>query len=296
MAKVLIVGCGDIGLGLAEVLIAEGHQVSAIKRKPLVANVPGLAVVLADIAIAGELVKLPTDFEQVYVILSPDSWLEASYRRVYQQGINNLLEHFMGANITGVIKGSPLKHGQRRQASPHWIFVSSTSVYGQNTGEWIDEGSLTEPLNFNGKVLLQAEKIIFAAGSTNTIVRFSGIYGPGREGLINRVESAEPVQYWPPYYTNRIHREDCIGVLAWLLKQRLGGSSVDNIYLASDSDPAPMREVASWLARQLAAARPPELQGGFLGSNKRCANGRLREQGYEFRFHSYREGYALRGR
>ena len=217
MAKVLIVGCGDIGLGLAKVLISQGHQVSAIKRKPLVEDLSGLSLFYADIAVANELDSLPTDFDQIYVILTPDNRDEKSYLRIYQQGIDKLLGHFVGAGDCNTEKLQK-ENSNRKSSSPHWIFVSSTSVYGQNAGEWVDEDSPTKPLTFNGKILLQAEQRILAAGSNNTIVRFSGIYGPGRDGLIKRVESGVPIQYSPPYYTNRIHRDDCIGVLAWLLE------------------------------------------------------------------------------
>ena len=297
MAKVLIVGCGDIGLDLAEVLIAEGHQVAGLKRKPLNKDLPGLTLFLADITVADELVTLPTDFDQIYVILSPDRRDEESYRRVYQQGIDNLLSYFASANDSnrrqlGQERPSQIKPNQEKP-SPHWIFVSSTSVYGQTAGEWVDEGSPTEPSGFNGKALLQAEQRILAAGSNNTIVRFSGIYGPGRESLIKGVQSGVPVQYEPPYYTNRIHRDDCIGVLAWLLNQRLTGSPVDNIYLASDGNPAPIMEVACWLAEKLNCAAPPAKQSTNSTQNKRCTNHRLCEQGYEFRFNSYREGYGV---
>ena len=285
MAKVLIVGCGDIGLGLAKILIAEGHQVSGLKRKRLVNDLPGLKLFLADITVKDKLVNLPTDFDQICLILSPDSRDEESYRRVYQRGVENLLNHFTGGS-----GGSEGKH----KSIPHWIFVSSTSVYGQNAGEWVDEDSPTEPQSFNGKALLQTEQRVFAAGSNNTIVRFSGIYGPGREGLIKQVQSGSPIQCNPPYYTNRIHRDDCIGVLAWVLEQRLAGRPTANIYLASDSNPAPIIEVASWLADKLDCAAPPEKQSITLAQNKRCTNQKIIKQGYQFRFSNYREGYGVR--
>ena len=284
MAKVLIVGCGDIGLGLANILIAEGHQVTGLKRKPLAKDIPGLRLFLADITVVDELVKLPTDFEQIYLILSPDSRDEESYRRIYQQGIENLLGHFGSGEA---------KKPAQKKSSLHWIFVSSTSVYGQNAGEWVGEDSPTEPSSFNGKALLGAEQRILAVGSNNTIVRFSGIYGPAREGLIKRVQSGAPIQYDPPYYTNRIHRDDCIGVLAWLLERRLAGRNVASIYLASDSDPAPIKEVACWIAEQLNCSVPPEKLSTALTKNKKCANHRLCKEGYKLRFKSYREGYGV---
>jgi nucleoside-diphosphate-sugar epimerase len=277
MAKVLIVGCGDIGLSLAEVLIAEGHQVSGIKRTPLAKSLPGLKLIFADITIENELKELPTDFDQVFLILTPDGRDEQDYRRVYLQGVNNLLAHFTDA-----------------VQEPHCIFVSSTSVYGQSAGEWVDEDSATDPGSQTAKVLLQAEKNILKAGAKNTIVRFSGIYGPGREGMIKRIQSGVPVQYAPPYYTNRIHRDDCVGVLAYLFAMRLKGGALENIYLGSDNEPAPIKEVAQWLADKLDLPKPParKIRAVNLGQNKRCDNKRLNTLGYNFRFKSYRAGYG----
>lgn len=279
MAKVLIVGCGNIGQGLAEVLIAEGHQVSGIKRKPLARQSPGLELIVADITVADQLKGLPTDFDQVVLILTPDSRDEDSYRRVYLHGINNLLAHFSSAAI-------------QEKPVPACLFVSSTSVYGQNAGQWVDEDSETEPTSATAKILLQAENNVLAHSPKNTIVRFSGIYGPGREGLIRQVQSGAPVQYEPPYYTNRIHQDDCVGVLAWLLKQSFAGTAIDNIYLASDDEPAAIKEVSDWLAEKLNCTAPAAKQIANPAQNKRCANQRLRAQGCKLRFASYRQGYA----
>lgn len=285
MAKVLIVGCGDIGLGLARVLIARDHQVTGLKRTPLGQNVAGLKLVLADIA-AACLSDLPTNFDQVYVILSPDGRDEQSYRRVYLQGVNNLLAHFAQA-----------------ESAAHWIFVSSTSVYGQNAGEWVNEDSATTPESGTAKILLQAEKNILGRDHSrqhdrhvkNTVVRFSGIYGPGRQGLLKRVQSGVPVQYDPPYYTNRIHRDDCIGVLTWLLAQRLAGQRLDAIYLATDSEPVAAGEVARWLAEKLQCPLPPAKRVEVCQTlaNKRCSNQKLRDSGYDFHVKNYRRGYEL---
>lgn len=286
MARVLIVGCGDIGLGLARVLIAGGHQVTGLKRTPLSQKLSGLKLMLADITAAADLSDLPTNFDQVFVILSPDGRDEQSYRRIFLQGVNNLLAHFA-----------------QGESAAHWIFVSSTSVYGQHDGEWVDEGTATAPESGTAKILLQAEQNVLGRGhpgrhdeqAKNTIVRFSGIYGPGREGLLRRVQAGVPVQYEPPYYTNRIHRDDCIGVLAWLLAQRLAGQRLDNIYLATDNEPATAGEVSRWLAENLQCPLPPAKQVESLqaAANKRCCNQKLRDSGYDFRVKNYREGYGL---
>lgn len=289
MSRVLLVGCGDIGLALARQLIAGGHHVTAIKRSPLAEPVAGLEVVLADVGDTQSLGSLPVAFDQVFVILTPGQRDEQSYRAVYQQGLENLLRYF------------DTRGGGEPPAGRHWIFVSSTSVYGQTAGEWVDESSPTDPDGFNGRILLAAEQQLWQADAGNTVVRFSGIYGPGRRRLIERVRGGKAVQYRPPYYTNRIHRDDCVAVLVWLLRRRLAGKRLDSLYLASDSEPAPLADVMAWLAEKAACPPPPAADERALpdqnkraraDQNKRCSNRKLLAQGYRFLFDNYREGYA----
>lgn len=277
MADVLIVGCGDIGGGLAERLLAAGHRVVGVKRTPPLLPIVGLDYCCVDITDPGAVASLPTDFAQVCVILTPGGRSAEAYRAIYIAGLKHLLDHFARA-------------GSR----PHWLLVSSTSVYGQNGGEWVDENAITEPASPTARVLREAEMQIFAHSPGNTVVRFSGIYGAGRQRLLHAVAAGEPVQYEPPTYTNRIHRADCIGVLQFLLERRCTGNKLDQIYLASDCEPAAAGAVASWIAAQLGRSPPPARvgNGGVAGANKRCSSARLQSMGYRFQFPTFREGYG----
>ncbi|MGK2913106.1 MAG: SDR family oxidoreductase [Porticoccaceae bacterium] len=276
MADVLIVGCGDLGSGLAEHLLAAGHRVVGVKRSPPLMSVAGVDYRQVDITEPQAVASLPTDFDQVFVILTPGGRNAAAYRAIYLSGVKHLLDHFARA-------------GSR----PHWLLVSSTSVYGQDRGEWVDEDSPTEPRADTAQVLRAAEVQVLAHQRGNTVVRFSGIYGPGRERLLRAVAAGEPVQYAPPTYTNRIHRDDCIGVLQFLLERRFAGIALDDLYLASDCEPASAEAVATWIAAQLGCAAPPaRLAGAVVASaNKRCVSARLQQLGYCFRFPTFREGY-----
>lgn len=273
MADILIIGCGDIGSGLALQLSSQGYTVIGLKRHPP----PGLSpfsYVAADITRAETLQQVGTDFDQVFFIVSADGRSEQSYRDVYQTGLDNVLTRF---------SGRPL------------IFVSSTSVYGQSRGEWIDEDSEAEPEHFNGRLIRQAEKKVLEANSANSVVRFSGIYGPGRDYLLRKAAEAPVIQKTPPYYTNRIHQQDCLGILSFLLKQRLAGVALEPCYLASDDEPAPLWEVVCWLAERLHCPPPVEKQVSEEASmNKRCRNARLKALGYRFLFPSYKDGYGER--
>jgi nucleoside-diphosphate-sugar epimerase len=271
MANILIVGCGDVGTRLGKQLIAEGHRVTGLKRQPPGVG-EGIRYLRADISNADALAGLETNFDQLFFIVSADGRNETGYRAVYQTGLGNVLEKFPGIP---------------------WIFVSSTSVYGQSRGEWIDEMSPAEPDNPNARLIREAEKRVLAAHPGNIIVRFSGIYGPGREHLVRLAASRPAIQQTPPYYTNRIHRDDCAGVLAFLFEQRRAGRALDACYLASDDDPAPMWEVVSWLAERQQCPLPAVKEAGDdAPMNKRCNNARLKALGYRFSYPGYREGYG----
>ena len=286
MAKILIVGCGSIGSELANVLSAKGHQVTGLKRKPPLSG--PIDYVAADISSLAGLANLDTDFTQAFFIVSPDQRNEQSYCAVYETGLNNLLG---------------------KLPETHWLMVSSTSVYGQSVasvpdrlrhsrhpwqshGEWVDEDSVAEPDNITSQLIRQAEQRLIALKPANIVVRFSGIYGPGRESLLRQAMQTPGIQQTPPYFTNRIHQQDCVGVLAFLLEQYLEGRTLAQCYLASDDDPAPMWEVMNWLAEHLHCP-PPTVKAVDAGAtmNKRCNNARLKALGYRFRYPSYKNGY-----
>ena len=271
MAKILIVGCGAIGSELAKVLSTQGHFVTGLKRNPPLSAPDPIRYVAADIGSLTDLADLDSDFTEAFFIVSPDGRTEQSYHTVYETGLNNLLAKLPNA---------------------HWLMVSSTSVYGQTQGEWVNEDSVAEPDNITSRLIRQAEQRIMALNPANIVVRFSGIYGPGREYLLRQAMQSPVIQQTPPYFTNRIHQWDCVCVLAFLLEQRLAGKTLAQCYLASDDDPAPMWEVMTWLADRLHCS-PPVLKtvDTNAGMNKRCNNARLKALGYQFQYPGYKDGY-----
>ena len=271
MANILIIGCGAIGTALAHQLIGQGHHVFAIKRNPP-SEQGKIHYIAADITSATEMANLVISVNIVFFIVSADGRTEQSYRDVYETGLQNALNKF---------------------AKQPWFFVSSTSVYGQSQGEWVDENSPTEPEAITSQLIWQAEQRIAALNPKNVVVRFSGIYGPGREYLLRTAQNAPIIQQNPPYFTNRIHQQDCVGVLAFLLTQRLAGVDLEQCYLASDNDPASLWEVMSWLAEQMHCSAPiAKVADTGAGQNKRCNNSRLTALGYQFAYSSYKDGYT----
>lgn len=277
MAKCLIIGCGAIGTKLAHALIAKGHTVTGLKRHPPVTTEPNMGYFAADMTDAATFKTLATDFEQVFFIVAPDGRDATSYNAVYDKGINNLLTHFDQATIP-----------------PAWIMVSSTSVYAQTTGEWIDEESLAEPSTPTAQAIRSAEKRLMAARAQHCIVRFSGIYGAGRDYLIRQAQQNPVIQQTPAYFTNRIHEQDCINVLLFLFEQRLAGTCLAPCYLASDDDPATQWSVMCWLAEKLRCPAPiaEVVDESLANQNKRCSNARLKALGFIFEYPDYQTGYS----
>lgn len=156
----------------------------------------------------------------------------------------------------------------------------------------MDEDSPTNPSAITSQIICQAERRVWSAGSGNVVVRFSGIYGPGRCYLLNMATQSPDIQQFPPYYTNRIHEQDGADILAFLLEQKLASRPIADCYLASDDCPAPQWEVVSWLAGQMGCPGPRAKEAGnIVGQNKRCSNRRLKNLGYRFVYPDYRSGY-----
>lgn len=276
MSRILIAGYGDIGSALGARLLAEGHEVWGLRRSA--APLPGGARPLRmDLTDASSLVELPTGLDAAFYIVTPDAYEDRAYESAFVLGTRNLL-HALSSG----------EHRVRR-----FIFVSSTSVYAQCEGEWVDESSPTEPVTFSGKRLLEGERCVLEGPIPGVVVRFGGIYGRGEGRLIERVREGKPCQETPPLYTNRIHREDCVGVLHHLLVLE----APRRIYLGVDSDPARQCAVMDWLSAAMGLAPPPRIArgadgGARRGGNKRCRNARLLASGYRLVYPTYREGYG----
>ncbi len=265
--RVLIAGCGDVGNALATRLLAEGCEVWGVRRR-IDALARGVRPWRIDLTDARSFADPPARFDFLFYTASADRRDEEAYRAVYVDGLRTLLRFLRKA-------GCPLRRV---------LFTSSTAVYGQTDGEWVDENSDTEPLRFNGRILLDAEAVLNDAPETGINVRLSGIYGPGRTRLVRKVYASEATA--TKSWTNRIHVEDCAGVLRHLMRLE----NPEALYLGSDDEPAMTAEVVTWLAERLGVAAPPA--GGTERVNKRCRNARLRDAGYRFEYPTFREGYG----
>lgn len=231
MARILIAGCGDVGIELGVRLTQAGHTVWGLRRHcdTLPSSVHAFP---ADLTKPETLSALPPALDVVFYTAAPSGSSADNYRATYVDGIR----HLLAALET---QGHTLQR---------FIFTSSTGVYAQEAGEWVDETSPTEPIHFSGRELLVSEQVVLNSSFPATVVRLGGIYGPGRTRLIDSVRKGTAVcTDGPPVYTNRIHRDDCMGVLQHVMKL----TQPDRLYLAVDHEPADQCVVLSWLALQL---------------------------------------------
>ena len=277
MAQAVIAGCGYVGSELARMLRDDGHEVFGIRRDVSQLD-PELRGIEGDVALPESLGPAPKRVEYAVFAVSADEGSEQAYRSAYLDGLAGFLEWLAD-------------EGQRPK---RLVMVSSTSVYGQRRGEHIDEDSPTHPTHFRGETLLASERLAAASGIPTVVVRLGGIYGPGREGLLDRARDGKWVLRSEEHFTNRIHRDDAAGVVRHLL----GHEAPAPLYLGVDSEAVDEAVLFKWLAKELGVDEPIHPDEDAVQSDrrqvgsKRCSNRRLRDTGYSFRFPTFREGYA----
>lgn len=272
-ATVLIAGCGDLGCELGRRLIAQGLSVAGLRRS--ITPLPhGIRTKAADVTQAATLQNLATLNPQILVYsVAADAGTDDSYRAHYVDGLRNILAALETCTTLR-----------------HVFFVSSTRVYGQQASAVIDETIAPIAKDFGGERLLEAEALLAAYPKNSTVLRLSGIYGPGRTRMLRLAR--EP-QAWPAHnpWTNRIHRDDAAAFITQLIARVLSQLPVQDCYIVTDSEPVPQYTVLQWLAQQLGidadAMTVPPVSGG-----KRLSNARMLQTGFQPTYADYRTGYS----
>ena len=269
--KVLIAGCGDLGYRTALRLLAQGHDVWGLRRHPPPDDASGLRWIAADLTRPDTLAQLPQGITRLVLTMTPDAREEAAYRAAFLQGPRNLLRALDTACLQRV------------------LFVSSSAVYGDHQGDWVDEKTPEHPLGFNGRVLLEAEQDLARQPFMTIALRLAGLYGPGRTQLLERIKrGVAKAPKTIPHWSNRIHIDDATAAVVHLLALR----APDRLYLGSDSAPLPLHVLYDAIAQQLGA---PAVQDGSsppgVGS-KRLSNRRLLDSGLVLAWPDSRAGYA----
>jgi len=269
--RILLAGCGDLGLRVAACLLAQGDEVWALRRRPPPDDVPGLRWLGADLTAPHSLGSLPVGITRAVYLPAPDTRDKAAYRALFVDGLRHLLEALDGRALRQV------------------LLVSSSAVYGEHDGDWVDEDTPPAPLGFNGTLLLEAEQWLAAQAVPSTVLRLAGLYGPGRLQLVERLRAgAQRVPRETPHWANRIHIDDAAAAVAHLLSL----PAPQPLYLGVDDTPLPLDELCDFIA-QLVDAPPPREGPAPAGvGSKRLRNARLRASGWQPQWPDARDGYA----
>ncbi len=282
--RVLVAGCGWLGQAIAAALGARGDRVTGVRRDPArAAALSGLGItpLAADLSDPEALSRLPDDVEAVVACQSAGADGPEPYRDAYVRANQTLLSF------------------ARRAPLRAFVYTGSTGVFGQRDGGDVDEGTPPRPRGAAAEVLIEAERLVLGAAPEvpARLVRLSGLYGPGRTGLLERVRTG--VLALGPSdgpWMNFCHRDDAVrAVLAALDRGRAGA-----VYHGSDARPARRREVVEWVAGRLGVrpARREEGGGADGGPDRRVLSDRTREElGFDLSYPSFREGFEelLRG-
>jgi len=284
--RVVILGCGYVGLELARQL-QDSWEVVGVRRSAAgleAVEAAGATGVRADVTDPGTLSQVPDADAVVFAASAGGRGVEAA-REIYVEGQRTAIDAFCG----------------RENPPDRYVYTSSTGVYGDHGGDWVDEETPFDPESEREEALIEAERLALDRtadlGVDGTVARFAGLYGPGRYRLERYLEG--PVTEG---YLNMVHRDDAAGAVAHLLgTDAARGEAVTVV----DDEPVSKWAFADWLAGQCGVEAPPKqtkaerLENGDpsrsaarrIRASKRCANDKLRGLGYAFSYPTFREGY-----
>jgi nucleoside-diphosphate-sugar epimerase len=272
MAKVLIVGCGDLGGTVARQLSAMDIQVMGVRRSDTV--ISGVEIIQADVAEEQSLASLkPIQSDILIYCVAANGQTDEQYKANYVDGLRNVL--------ASQSENKNLKHV---------FFVSSTRVYGQKTDALLDESTPAIAADFGGERLLEAEALLNKLSCNVTVLRLSGIYGAGRLRMINLAKSPKN---WPVQnsWSNRIHKDDAAAFMVFLVLQALASKPIGTCYIVTDSKPSSQYEVLNWISNQMqinSAVITPAIKGG-----KRLSNHSMLSTGFQLQYPDFMAGYQV---
>lgn len=283
--RVLIVGCGYVGLPLGRELVRQGHQVFGLRRSTSAdeeLKAAGITPLHADITNRESLDALPRDFNWVANCAATSGGDAADYRQLYAVGNLNLVDWL------------------RAPPPRKYLFTSSTSVYGQNDGSLVVETDPVAPAAETALALVEAEKLLFAAyekwNFPVVILRLAGIYGPGRGYWLRQFLSGQAqLDDDGSRYLNLIHRDDVVAAII----QALGHAPLGAVYNLVDDEPVTQHDLFAWLAKELNKPMPPSAPADKAlnrkrgVTNKRVSNQLLKQQlGFKYKYPTFRQGFT----
>lgn len=265
--SLLVVGCGYLGLRVVRMAAEAGWQVFGTSRrieKKAEIEAHGGTFVHFDIIDEVSQANLP----------AVESWLWCpAFDRRQNLPVHDVVDQGLVRSLYGAI-----------HKPEQVVFTSTTSVYHQDSGEWVDENSPTLPVTDSGKAHLAAEKSVEAWGVTELktwrILRLSGLYGPGRWIRRNAIQSGEAIPCMPETWLNLLHIDDAASACMAALAPRPGTNQSLGVFCVSDDRPILRREFYETSARLLNAPTPKFLPPSNVEQvgNKRVANERIKNE------------------
>ncbi|MBA6413614.1 epimerase [Parahaliea sp. F7430] len=267
---VAVLGCGDLGLRLQASLAQDWHF-TALRRNTaaLPAGIAGYSVDYTEPGALSVLEDLAPDY--LITTLKPLGRDAAGYRRGFLQATEHVLQGLGGHRPKAI------------------LMVSSTRVYAEQEGAWVDEDSAVDTVEPAAAAIVAAENLLLESAQRALILRCGGIYGAANSRLLSRIAAGELCAAEPLRYSNRIHREDVVGFLQHLIEQVEQGESPRQCFNCVDDAVVPQYEVEQWLAEHLGVK--PKSERAASKGHKRCSNAALKASAYVLRHPNYRSGY-----
>ncbi len=279
--KKLILGCGYLGRRVAQAWLEVGHEVLALTRSAKRADAfaaCGISPIVGDVTSSLDLTDCD-DLDTVLFAVGFDRTAGKAIRDVYVDGLRRTLD-------------------QLPSLPRRFIYISSTGVFAQNDGQWVNEQSACEPVREGGKACLAAEELLqqHAIGERTIILRLAGIYGPDRLPKLREVVAGRPITASANGYLNLIHVDDAVRVVLAAETQL----SPPEMLLVSDGTPVLRGDFYRELARATNSPEPrfeepfTDSSTAFRAStDKRIDSELLRERlRFTYRYPSYVEGLA----
>jgi nucleoside-diphosphate-sugar epimerase len=268
--KIAVLGCGYVGAEFARQAKAAGHEVLGIVRSEASRDklrAEGLVAEAFDLY-AGDWARLPKQFDAVVYAASTGGGGPEAYALAYDVGVKRALAWARGVGAQA------------------FAFTSSTGVYRQDDGTLVDEESVVGGAPTADAILGGERAVLASAFAKARVLRFGGLYGPGRHHLVDQLRRGENVIGGRvDHYINYLHRDDAASsVLAALV----GGPAGARVYNVGDGCPVTKEALARWIAERLgqsapvfdpsAPAGPRVAKGGRTQPSRIVATGRIREE------------------
>jgi len=268
----LIIGSGYVGSYAAECFYKQKKQVAGISRtaeggKNL--RRLGIRHLCCDITKPEHLNGFPSA-KYVLIATSPHERSLETYESIYRKGVQNILSRM-----------------ETGPAPERLIYLSSTGVFGNRAGEWVNEATTVNPDSERSAILLAAETAVLNSKIDSVVFRLGGIYGPSRNRLRAFQDENWPREDEQDGFLNLMHREDIMLALPFLFEK----AEPNQVYHGVDDFPFLKSELCDWLSAELSRRPKHRIQKASSLTGKRCRNDKLKALGMKLTYPSFREGY-----